>query len=1359
MVKKYQILLIFVLFLNNVSLVRSQDWVYSTSINATQIEPKFSAIDNQGNIVILSFFSDTVNFNPIIKSYGVRDLLLTKLDPKGNILWSRHIGNLGADLAGGLALNNENDIYLTGTYVGNPVRFTPTDSLLNNGNGDVFIAKYNSDGDLQWAKRVASATTLESSTDLKFDGDNRLIMCGYFRDSLIIGNSIADFDTLKGNTYNSHFIAAFDSDANLIWVKGFIATDNSNASRIYKIAIGQDGYYFGGFFSRTIEFDIGTISSYSTTYYDAFIYKTNLSGEGQWIRRIRGSDHENFRGLTIDDFENVYFLGNFRSPTVYIDSTSTSIKTVSGNTGGYDTYIAKYNRSGNLQWFLRKGSTAKDIYNDFVFQNNVIYATGFFTNQIIFNNDTLRTSSALNSDAFVAAFNQIGDPISGVSIVGTGDYEDAGTIVKMDANSRAYVSGYYKSPQIQIGDQTYTSNNINKNDLFFAIYQQPFKAVITDERMVSCNGLSDGMLTATPYFGRPPYAYSWSHDAALHDPVADNLPAGTYTVTITDANDSTASIVGVVTQTAALAIDSVITPVTCYNNGQDGAIDITVSGGTKTGDYSYYWTTINGNGIVPLNQDQTGLAAGTYVVTVKDDNQCTITEDFTVLQPAPFNFSASDTTHIINPDIRKGSIDLEVTGGNAPYASFAWTGPHGYTASTEDIANLDSVGIYTVILTDGKGCVTDTAFTILDNLTMFAEISAKTDVVCFGDNNGSATVTVHNGTPNYSYKWDDEPTARTAATRDNMGPGIYYVTVTDGAFKVSLPTKVVISSPSAALTINLASQNLRCANDNSGVINLTVSGGKLPYTYAWSNGYNGEDLVNVAAGDYTVIVTDKFGCTVQDGKTLTQPAGLWITPIFSGPILCHGDRSVDVTANVTGGLPSTIYPHYDFVWDDPGTQTTPTAYDLGAGTYHVTVTDSSLCSMTTAVIINEPDELSYTAVVTNPSCPGLSDGSIVITPVGGTGPDYEFIWDNNIFNRFNTNIPAGRYILTMNDANYCTLVDTFFLADPEPLEITSTDITDVSCLGKSDGSITVAAQGGTGTIEYSSDNGVTFGTSNVLNGLTGGDYIVAIRDESNCASVTLPLFVAVIDTVKATYSLTDVTCLGLDDGSIDIDASGGSGNYEYSIDGGDSFSINDSTGALTAGDYVVVVTDDNDCLSEEIPVTLVVLDTVEIVQVTETDLTCSGINDGSIGVIATGGTGTYEYSIDGGTSFVTTSTIGTLAEGDYTVVVKDDEGCTSESVAAALARPEVCGLVIYNAFSPNDDGKNDVWNIGNAASFPNLDIKIFNIWGKEVFSSSGYAEPWDGTYNGNDLPAGTYYYVIDPGDGSDVLNGDVSIVK
>ncbi len=1165
-------LFLFTLLILLFSDVYNQGWIFSRSSVAEFIEPVSSIVTNNG-IYVHGSFRLSMTSPASYTSYGSRDLILTKYNLNGVFQWSRRTGSDSVEIPKSIVADANNNIYVIASF-SRTCYFESGYSLTSSGGLDFFLAKYNPEGELLWAKNVGRGSGAQTPADLIIDEDNNLVITGYFKNKLIVGDPLTLSDTLTGNSYYSPFISKFSNDGNLIWAKNILTNNNNTYFR--KISPADDGYYLSGTFQGTFPLDIGAISSFSNTE-DLLLYKIDKNGNGIWVRKMYGNRKETLRSLKTDEFQNAYILGSYTSDNLTVDSTSTKANTFYGNQGGEDSFIAKYNRNGVLQWLIKRGSSSDDGYNDISIRNNLICATGYFTDILILGNDTLHTSGVENSDAFFALFNEIGDPINAVSIIGSGNYSDEGDNVLIDSKSQAIVIGNYRSPLIEIGNDTYTNPSFYTNE-FFAIYQQPFKAVITDERMVSCNGLNDGMLTVTPYFGKPPYTYSWNHNTSLNNPVADNLVAATYTVTITDANDSIASISGVVTQAAALAINSIITPVTCYNNGQDGAIDITVSGGTKKGDYSYYWTTINGNGIVPLNQDQTGLAAGTYTVQVKDDNQCTATEDFTVLQPAPFNFSASDTTHIISPDIRKGSIDLEVTGGNVPYASFAWTGPSGYTASSEDIGNLGNVGIYTVTLTDSKGCVADTAFTILDNLTMFAEISAKTDVVCFGDNNGSATVTVHNGTPTYSYKWDDEPTPRSAATRDNMGPGIYYVTVTDGALNVSLPTKVVISSPSAALEIDLTAQNLRCANDNSGVINLTVTGGKLPYSYAWSNGYNGEDLVNVAAGDYTITVTDKFGCTVQDGKTITQPAALWIDLVNSGAILCHGDRSVDVTANVTGGLPSKVYPHFNFVWDDPGTQTTPTAYDLGAGTYNVTITDSNQCSMTTAVIINEPNELSYTAVVTDPSCPGLSDGSIVITPVGGTGPGYEFIWDNSIHNRINSSIPAGRYILTMNDVNYCTLIDTFFLADPEPLEIVSVNVTDVSC---------------------------------------------------------------------------------------------------------------------------------------------------------------ENLNSGSITITASGGSGVYDYSVDGGALFFATSTISSLAVGDY----------------------EVCGLVIYNAFSPNDDGINEEWNIGSSGSFPNIKVNIFNIWGKEVFSSKGYAEPWDGTYNGNDLPAGTYYYVIDPGDGSDVLSGDVSIVK
>jgi gliding motility-associated-like protein len=1337
-------------------IMNCQEWQYSSVINGTSIEPRYSTIDQQGNVYILSFFSGSI-VNPVFTSYGSGDLLLCKMSPTGTLLWYDRIGGTGNDLAGGMNIA-DGFLYVTGGF-NNTCNFNGgTSQLTSAGVTDMFLAKYSLSGEFQYARIVGTFPTVQVTQHIKADNNYHLLMTGYFRDSVKIGYTGTPQKIIKGTPgIVSNFIALLDLEGNCIWAKSISGTHTD--SRFQRIGISENGYYFGGFFKGDLTFDLGPISSYVATTFDAFVYKTDFDGNGQWIRRIRGSSTENFKTLTTDEYDNVYVLGNFNSATIYVDSTSALTQSYAKSAGpNYDTYMAKYNRSGILQWFLIKGGTGKDIYNDFVIRNNVIYATGYFANQIIFNNDTLRTDNTLNEDAFLAAFNQIGNPISGISIKGTGNYNDAGSIVRMDANSRAYVAGYFKSQQIQIGSQIYASGDVNASDQFFAVYKQPFKAVITDEQMVSCNGLSDGMLKVTPYFGKPPFIYSWSHNPGLNNPVADNLPAGDYTVTITDANDSIASIAGTVTQTAALAIDAVVTSVACFNNNE-GAIAITVTGGKQTSGYSYSWTTHNGSGIDPVGEDQSGLSAGDYSVTVLDDNDCSVSADYTLTQPAKISYANIAVTHLVPPSYNTGSVSLTVIGGTGSY-TFAWDGPDPFTSSDEDISGLDVAGTYELSVTDGNGCIADTNFTIIDDHTFIAELSAKTDVLCFGESTGSASITVYNGAGTLNFQWSDATNMGTSNIRTDIAAGNYTVTISDGVSPtIQLP--VNINEPSAGLAIALDTlRDLRCNNDNSGVIGITAFGGTLPYSFAWDNGTNGEDLVNVSADEYTVVVTDGNNCVAQRTETIGEPGALLLGMPVTSAILCHGDKTASATVSASGGNPGLDYPYYDYLWDDPGTQTTPTADDLGAGTYHVSVTDSIGCSITTVIEILEPDPLSFASAVNNPSCPGMSDGSIVITPVGGTGPGYDYIWSNNVFNRINTDIPSGEYILTFNDENYCTLVDTFFLDDPDTLVISTVEITDVSCLGKTDGSLTINAEGGTGILEYSTDNGLNYVTSPVFNALAGGNYTLLVKDEKDCVSDSYLATLAVLDTVKiALVEVTDVTCLGLADGSVSITASGGTGIYEYSIDGGENFVTTASIGSLTLGDYTVVVTDDNDCLSEDYPVSLVALDTVEILSVDKTNLTCSGVPDGSILITASGGSGTYEYSTDGGVTYLTNSTFNSMANGSYDVVVRDDNNCISVNEEVTLTMPEACGMVIYDAFSPNGDDKNPVWTIGNVGSFPKIKVKIFNLWGKEVFNSSGYATPWDGTYEGKDLPAGTYYYVIDPGDESDVLTGAVSIVK
>ncbi|MBN2275197.1 MAG: T9SS type A sorting domain-containing protein [Bacteroidales bacterium] len=870
-----------------------------------------------------------------------------------------------------------------------------------------------------------------------------------------------------------------------------------------RIALSQNGYYFGGYFQDNFYLDIDTISSYSPSAFDAFIYKTDLNGNGQWIRKIRGQNKENFKSISIDEYDNIYVLGNYNSPTIYVDSTETITKTIIGNSGGYDTFIAKYNRSGTLQWFIRKGSTYKDIYNDFVVRNNVIYATGYFGTPIIFNDDTLRTNRSNMYDPFLAAFNEIGDPIAAVSMQGTDsdtltDIVNAGTIVNMDSDSRAYVSGYYRARQFQIGDSTYTSDNFNKSDLFFAIYEHPPKAVITDEQMVSCNGMSDGMLQVTPYFMNPPYTYKWSHNPGLNQAVATNLPAGSYTVTVTDGNLDSAKITGVVTQPDPVNIAEVITKPSC-NNGSDGAIDITVTGGTP--DYSFAWTTSGGSGIEPTQEDQTGLSKGLYYLALTDDNGCAAYDTFDVGQPMPISFGGSTVTDVTIPPGGNGAIEPAVSGGTAPY-NFAWIGPDSYTSTEDTITDLDG-GNYTLLITDANLCNGDTVFLVYEEGLFMAEVSQKTDVSCYGLNDGTATISVINGQAPFQYKWSDEDafvSSDTFTIRTGMGPGTYYITITDNDSKTA-NASVKITTPSSALSLVLQPTDLRCYNDNSGVIDLTVSGGTLPYAFDWNNGFTGEDLVNVGAGNYSVTVTDARGCSANDGASLSQPASFVTNIAIDNPVRCHGDRTAIVTANSTGGTGA-----YSFVWNDPGNQTTQSAYELSAGDYKVIVTDENLCTSEATITITQPVVISISEAHTNVSCFDGSNGQIVPTISGGTAP-FEYFWSGGQTTRIISDLQAGTYDLVVTD--YYNCVDSSLSVEiTEP----ASAITIISQESDSN-SITVVAEGGTPPLSYTITGGTPQATGE-FTGLANGIYIVEVTDANGCGPVESQPFIINISGIE-----------------------------------------------------------------------------------------------------------------------------------------------------------------------------------------------------------------------------------------------------
>ena len=411
-----------------------------------------------------------------------------------------------------------------------------------------------------------------------------------------------------------------------------------------------------------------------------------------------------------------------------------------------------------------------------------------------------------------------------------------------------------------------------------------------------------------------------------------------------------------------------------------------------------------------------------------------------------------------------------------------------------------------------------------------------------------------------------------------------------------------------------------------------------------------------ATGTYTVTltITDISGCSDTETLdiTITDPLSLTMTHT---DITCFGlDDGTGTATPTTGTGP------YTFLWDDPLTQITGTATDLGPATYNVVVTDATGCTGTGSVTIVEPAELIIDDITTTDElC--ASDGTITITASGGT-PALEYSIDGGgAFSPSGsfTGLAAGIYDIVVRDANGCEVISTATVNTGTSVVIDDITVTDVSCDDTDDGTITITASGGAAPYEYSIDGGGAYSPSNFFGGLTAGTYTVIVRDDLGCVTPATDVTVnAITAVVIDMVTVTDVTCNGGSDGELDVLASGGTAPYEYSIDGGGAFGPSASFTGLTAGTYDIVVRDDIGCL-QTTTATVNEPTAISIDDVVVTDVTCFGDTDGEFTIIASGGTPGYSYSNNGGVSFQPDPSFSGLSVGTYDLVIEDANGCTT----------------------------------------------------------------------------------------------------
>jgi PKD repeat protein len=764
---------------------------------------------------------------------------------------------------------------------------------------------------------------------------------------------------------------------------------------------------------------------------------------------------------------------------------------------------------------------------------------------------------------------------------------------------------------------------------------------ISNTTDITCFGDNDGTATVSIGGGAPPFTIEWGTTPTQNAATAINLAAGTHTVTVTDMYGCTYDASAVINEPSSFTASATAPVIDCYGTCTGSAL-ATPNGGTAP--YTYLWNDFQNS------QMAVSLCAGDYEVTATDDNGCTAVDNVTITENDPIVLDADITDSDCGQS--NGAIDLTISGGSVGAMTIDWDyGPH-----TEDLVNIPA-GSYTVTVTDSKGCQAIQTFAVSDLSGPTLNISSTSDVGCFGDCNGQATVQVIGGTGPFDYHWDTSP-VQTNPTATNLCAGTYMITVTDmttGCISISSAT---INEPDQ-LDVSSVFTNPECHNACNGQIQLTTFNGTAPYSYNWVGPGTlpaTEDLTNLCDGTYTVVITDNNGCMITRNFTLIEPSFI-TAPTTVVSANCSGTCDGEAIVNPSGGNPP-----YTYEWSDINSQTSQTAYNLCPGIYGVTVTDDNGCTTNNTANIPSPSALSFgTVVKSDPICYGSANGSINVSVNGGT-PPYSYSWDSGSSNALADNLLGGTHCVTVSDGNGC-FIDTCILINEPPQLNIAFDISNETCNGLCDGEIEAIASGGTPTYEYIWSNG----SINPMNdNLCAGLYLVTVTDQNGCqfsssASISgaSVLDIVVQDTVMPHCGNTD--------GSITVGVIGGTSPYLYNWSnppGGSTSSIS----GIPNGNYTVTVTDANSCTAMK-TIDLNDEDGPIIDSIVVSNIDCYGNSSGEAIVYFTSITSTNSIEWNDPLGQTSAHAIN-LSEGNYTVTITDDNGCqASETISITEPNP------------------------------------------------------------------------------------------
>ena len=739
---------------------------------------------------------------------------------------------------------------------------------------------------------------------------------------------------------------------------------------------------------------------------------------------------------------------------------------------------------------------------------------------------------------------------------------------------------------------------------------------------VLCFGGATGSATVSASGGASGYTYLWS--SAQTTSVISSLVAGVRQVTVTDANNCTTSATVTITQPSS-AVSSTIAagPVSC-NGGSNASATVTASGGT--GPYSYLWSTSSTSSLV------TGLNAGVKSVTITDNNSCSTSSNYTVTQPTAISIS----TAVLNVACYGASTGAGtvIASGGTPSYSYLWS-----SGATTSVITGQPSGVRTVTITDANNCLATKTISIDQPASAVTATINKTNVLCFGGNNGSATVTAAGGTGAYTYLWSGSQTNSIITSQTS---GILQVIITD-ANSCTVAATSTITQPASALSISTQTNAVSCNGGSNGTSTVIANGGSTPYTYSWSTGATTSVITGQTAGTKSITITDNNGCISSTIAIINQPTALASSTTVIN-VLCNGGNNGSATVTASGGVAP-----YSYLWSSGSTNSIASSQTSGVKT--VTITDANNCTRTESVQISAPNALIASLSTQSVLCFNGSTGSATVTGSGGVAP-YTYLWSTSSTSSVITSQVSGVKTVTITDANGCSAAQSATLNQPTAALSATINTSPVLCYGNATGTATVVSAGGTNPYFYYWNTG---STTSVITGQSAGVKTTTITDNNNCTFTAQATLTQPAASVAISIASQSVLCFGNATGSATVTAGGGTGSYSYLWS---TSATNSIVTGLVSGINSVSVTDANGCTVQGTVSIAQPASAVSQSTLSQLSVLCRGNNSGSISIAGSGGTAPYNYLWSNAS---TTASLTGLSAGLLTATVTDNNGCVKIS--------------------------------------------------------------------------------------------------